>query len=133
MTGYYHTDLNTLHAGCEKPRAYFIPFSDNDDCSKRENSSFFTLINGEWDFKFYENVYELDVLGGIFPSGEKCCDKMTVPFNWQLKLGRGYDAPNYINQDYPYPVDPPHLPDVDPCGLYRRTFEFKKQSKKNII
>lgn len=130
MTGYYHTDLNTLHVGCEKPRAYFVPFADSDDCSKRENSSFFTLLNGEWNFKFYENVYELDVLGGIFPSGEKCNDKMTVPFNWQLKLGRGYDAPNYINQDYPYPVDPPHLPDVDPCGLYRRTFEFKKQSNK---
>ena len=24
----YHKSLDTLHYGCEKPRAYFVPFSD---------------------------------------------------------------------------------------------------------
>lgn len=130
MTGFYHTDPGILHIGCEKPRAYFIPFAAADDCSKRENSSYFTLLNGEWDFKFFDNVYELDLSDDKLPGDIEFTDKMTVPFCWQLKLGRGYDVPNYINQDYPYPVDPPHLPDIDPCGLYRRTFTVNKKADK---
>ena len=98
--------------------------------SKRENSSRFTLLNGEWDFKFFDNVYELDVENGKYMPSVIFDDSMTVPFCWQMNLGRGYDVPNYINQDYLYPVDPPHLPDADPCGLYRRTFSVKKRADK---
>ena len=33
---------------------------------------------------------------------------------------RGYDTPNYTNVNYPFPVDPPHVPDANPSALYRR-------------
>ncbi len=49
-------------------------------------------------------------------------DKLTVPMNWQMMLDRGYDVPNYTNVNYPYPVDPPYVPDDNPCGLYVRDF-----------
>ena len=39
-----------------------------------------------------------------------------------MYLDRGYDVPNYTNVNYPYPVDPPHVPDENPCALYTRTF-----------
>ena len=48
-------------------------------------------------------------------------DRITVPGNWQMQLGKGYDVPQYTNVNYPYPVDPPHVPDDVPCGLYRRS------------
>ena len=35
---------------------------------------------------------------------------------------QGYGRPNYTNVNYPYPVDPPHVPDDNPTGLYRRRF-----------
>jgi len=127
----YYLSPEYLHIGCEKPAAYFIPFNKGENPeNKREDSSRFTLLNGMWDFKFYPNVRELDIEGTDFPSSEECPDKMKVPFNWQLERDKGYDVPNYINQDYPYPVDPPHLPDVIPCALYRRTIDFSKKSDK---
>lgn len=127
----YYLSPEYLHVGCEKPASYFIPFGkDQCPCDARENSERFTLLNGIWDFKFYPNVRELDFAKEGYPACEVCPDKMKVPFNWQLVLDKGYDVPNYINQDYPYPVDPPHLPDVIPCALYRRSFSFSKKADK---
>lgn len=131
MADRYYRQLENLHVGCEEPRAYFVPFSNEKDATdKREKSSLFTLLNGEWDFAFFENVEELDIEKEDFTNTVECKDKIEVPSNWQLYLGRGYDVPQYINQDYPYPVDPPHLPDVIPCGFYRRSINFKKQEDK---
>lgn len=127
----YYLSPEYLHIGCEKPAAYFIPFSKGEEPTReREASSRFTLLNGIWDFKFYPNVRELDFTKEGYPTNEVCPDKMKVPFNWQLVLDKGYDVPNYINQDYPYPVDPPHLPDVIPCALYRKSFDFNKKADK---
>ena len=44
--------------------------------------------------------------------------------SWQLALGRGYDTPHYTNVEYPIPVDPPHVPVDNPCGLYEKSFEI---------
>ncbi len=127
----YYLSPEYLHIGCEKPAAYFIPFAKGQNPAlSREESDKFTLLNGIWDFKFYPNVRELDLEGENFPSSEICPDKMKVPFCWQLERDKGYDVPNYINQDYPYPVDPPHLPDVIPCALYRRALDFNKKADK---
>lgn len=135
MVKRFYRMLEHLHVGCEAPRAYFVPSENAETASlPRENSAFFTLLNGEWDFAFFKNVEELDIEAEGFSSSVVCPDKMTVPFCWQMKLDCGYDVPNYINQDYPYPVDPPHLPDVIPCGFYRRKVELKKtEGKKYFI
>ena len=46
-------------------------------------------------------------------------DRLPVPSHWQL---HGYGAPAYTNVRYPFPVDPPHVPDENPTGDYRRHF-----------
>lgn len=127
----YHETPEALHIGCEAPAAYFIPFESAEKAAgTRENSAFFQSLCGEWDFRFYENVARVEMEEKDFPANQECPHKVPVPGNWQLCLGRGYDAPNYINQDYPYPVDPPHLPDVNPCGLYRRDASIAKKEGK---
>ena len=135
MIDRFYRQLENIHVNCEKPRAYFVPFERKTQAFEcREKSEFFTLLNGEWDFEFFKNVEELDIEKDGFTSGIICRDKMTVPFCWQLKRDRGYDVPNYINQDYPYPVDPPFLPDTIPCGFYRKKINFaKKNNKKYYI
>ncbi len=134
MVKRFYRMLDALHIGCEEPRAYFVPSESAEKaCLARENSAFFTLLNGEWDFAFFNNVEELDIEADGFSSSVVCPDKMTVPFCWQMKLDSGYDVPNYINQDYPYPVDPPHLPDSIPCGFYRRKADFKKAEGKRYF
>ena len=128
----YHKSLEHLHVNCEKPRAYFIPYqseaiaaSDN-----RAQSHNFISLCGDWDFKFYpssESITEEGVLS---------CEefgKIMVPRSWQSDLGKGYDTPNYLNVRYPIPVDPPHVPDNNPCGLYRReVFIHKDMLEKQI-
>ena len=34
-----------------------------------------------------------------------------------------YGKPIYTNVQYPFPIDPPHVPDENPTGDYRRTFD----------
>ncbi|MBR2293708.1 MAG: DUF4981 domain-containing protein [Clostridia bacterium] len=117
----YHLSLDRLHVGCEKPRAYFIPYqsetaarADNRGVSDR----FFSLC-GDWDFSYYPSIADApDFLADGFTTDG--FDKMTVPRSWQTVLGRGYDVPNYTNVRYPFPFDPPHVPVNNPCGLYVR-------------
>lgn len=119
----FHKSLDMLHYNCEKPRAYFVPFPDKKsaESEKREDSAYFKTLCGTWDFKWYPSVYSVEGTNvPVFPS--EGYDKLDVPMNWQVALGRGYDVPNYTNVNYPYPVDPPHVPDENPCGLYRRDF-----------
>lgn len=124
----YHKSLERLHVGCEAPRAYFIPFHDEKSAvsERREDSHYFKSLCGAWDFKWYPSVYEVEGTDvPFFPS--EGFDKLDVPMNWQVALGRGYDVPNYTNINYPIPVDPPHVPDDDPVGLYRRFFTVTEE------
>ena len=45
--------------------------------------------------------------------------ELPVPSHWQL---HGHGAPAYTNVAYPFPVDPPFVPDENPTGEYRRAF-----------
>ncbi len=119
----FHKSTDVLHYNCEEPRSYYIPFPDKKsvDSENREDSVYFKTLCGTWDFKWYSSVYSIEgTTVPVFPS--EGFDKLDVPSNWQMALGRGYDVPNYTNVDYPYPVDPPHVPDENPCGFYKRDF-----------
>ncbi len=118
----YHKDLYNIHPGCEKPRAYFIPFSTPDEGAKkydiedRTKSKFFKSLCGTWNFLYcpkVETIDELDEIQG---------NKITVPMNWQVDLDKGYDDPVYLNTEYPIPVDPPFVPEDNPYGVYIRDF-----------
>ena len=45
---------------------------------------------------------------------------IVVPGHWQLQ---GWGSPAYTNVNYPFPVDPPFVPDENPTGEYRRAFD----------
>jgi beta-galactosidase len=47
---------------------------------------------------------------------------MPVPSHWVLVGDGAWGQPAYTNVQYPFPVDPPYVPDVNPTGVYRRTF-----------
>jgi Beta-galactosidase/beta-glucuronidase len=126
----YYKRLDTLHVNCERPRAYFIPYGSYEAASQdaaadlanaRGSSPFFKSLCGDWDFKYYDSVLDVEdfTVQGFSRSG---MDKLTVPKSWQSELDRGYDVPVYTNVNYPIPCDPPHVPDDNPCGLYVRDF-----------
>ncbi|MFQ9346089.1 MAG: sugar-binding domain-containing protein [Coprococcus sp.] len=51
-------------------------------------------------------------------------DKIDVPSVWQL---RGYDKMHYTDVLYPFPVNPPHVPDENPTGIYKKTVVLDEQ------
>ena len=121
--GGYHQDPASLHVGCEAPRAYFIPYHNAATAmaGNRTASHHFVSLCGTWDFTFYPSASQVpDFCQADFVPHR--VDKMPVPRSWQTMTGRGYDIPNYVNINYPFPVDPPFVPDDNPCGLYQRKF-----------
>lgn len=87
-------------------RTYYIP----------EGVSEYHLLNGEWKFAFFKQ--DIDV-----PEKITEWETIQVPSCWQLQ---GYENPNYSNINYPYPCDPPYVPDENPCGIYERNFCLDK-------
>ena len=87
------------------PRSYYIP----------SGKSEYMLLNGEWNFKYFSR--DVDYCGEITE-----WDKISVPSCWQIL---GYENPNYTNINFPYPCDPPYVPNDNPCGVYERSFEIK--------
>ena len=53
-------------------------------------------------------------------------DEVKVPGVWQ---NYGYDRHQYTNTRYPFPMDPPYVPVVNPCGAYVRYFSYEKDPK----
>lgn len=121
----YHKDLKSLHIGCEEPRAYFVPFHDDTNAElPRSSSRYFYSLNGEWDFRFYKSIVDVD--DGFYTENfsiDENYNKIKVPMNWQMDLDKDYDKPNYTNVNYPIPKDPPFVPDENPCGIYIRDFD----------
>ena len=105
-----------LQRGREKERAYYIPFSDIKTAlrDRKEESAYYKSLNGLWDFRFYESYFNV-------PDEITDWDSIPVPSNWQM---HGYEKPYYTNVNYPHPVDPPYVPDENPCGVYRTTFQL---------
>lgn len=128
----YHKSLEHLHVGCEAPTAYFIPYGNEDAArgGNRAQSDRFMSLCGEWSFRYYASVNDIDDFTAEDYSTEGT-DKLTVPCSWQYVLGKGYDVPHYTNVNYPFVNDPPHVPDDNPCGLYERTFCVDAESIKN--
>ena len=133
-TSNFHQDPHSLHVGCEAPRAHFIPFADEATAltGNRADSENFLTLCGVWDFTFYPSLDEVPefTAPGFVPDRT---DSLEVPRSWQTMLGRGYDSPNYVNCVYPFPVEPPYVPDRNPCGLYRRTFTLHPDTLKKKV
>lgn len=106
-----YEDLKHISENRMPQRSFYIP----------ENSC--TMLNGQWDFKYYECDYEED-------TDEREWDKIEVPSCWQLK---GYGNPNYANVAYPFPYDPPYVPDRNPMGVYKREFEVENTERLTYI
>ncbi len=127
----YHQSLSHLHVGCDAPHAYFIPYSSDAAAhiGNRADSARFLSLCGEWSFRYYPSLSSVPDFTAPDWS-EEGADRLPVPMSWQMAFGRGYDTPHYTNVNYPFPVDPPFVPDENPCGLYERSFEIDAETLK---
>ncbi|WP_052446622.1 glycoside hydrolase family 2 TIM barrel-domain containing protein [Candidatus Soleaferrea massiliensis] len=128
----WYDDIETVGLNVEPARSYFIPYQDEASALTRnvENSKFYQLLNGEWDFKLVEKPADR-ILG--FEADDydySDWDKITVPSSWQTQ--GFFDQPLYINTRYPWcnyesvSINQKYLtaPTVyNPVGHYRTEFE----------
>lgn len=123
----YHENTETLHINTMDRHCYFIPFNMNQNpFEDRTRSEAFELLNGEWDFRYYDSIIDLEDEFVNVPFDKK----IDVPSNWQL---RGYDKPQYTNVAYPIVFDPPFVPDENPVGVYGRDYEYVNDGKDRIL
>ena len=111
----FYEDRHTLHVGTMDNRCYYVPKAPGDQSRSK-------LLSGkEWDFAWYPCIEEVPA-----DFSEACFlaegfAKVEVPSCWQTK---GYDQKQYTNVRFPFPYDPPYIPDENPCGAYITEFDL---------
>lgn len=124
----YYENLGVLHENTMPARAYYIPASRRMDnlVEHREESDRMQLLNGTWKFQYFNSIY--DIQDSFFEKNydTENFDEIQVPSVWQMA---GYDTHQYTNIRYPFPFDPPYVPQDIPCGAYVHTFEYSRDEK----
>ncbi|MCI8416426.1 MAG: DUF4981 domain-containing protein [Lachnospiraceae bacterium] len=121
----HYENLGVLHENTLPARAYYIPASAWMDnlVENREASDRLQLLKGEWNFCYHRSVYDLEE--GFYQGNldSSVYRPVKVPGVWQME---GYDAHQYTNIRYPFPFDPPYVPQDNPCGVYVHDFDYRK-------
>ncbi|MGL4737583.1 MAG: glycoside hydrolase family 2 TIM barrel-domain containing protein [Cellulosilyticaceae bacterium] len=114
-------DPSALHINRQPSRAYYIPFDTVEGAlaHHKGESAYYKLLNGDWKFSYYPHPTQApaDFYANDFSTED--WDTLPVPSNWQL---HGYDQAQYTNVNYPFPFNPPFVPNENPLGLYTKNF-----------
>jgi beta-galactosidase len=104
----------------EEARASSVSYATGAEALQFGPSDRYISLNGKWQFAwsktpaerptdFYKPDYDISQWGEI-----------NVPGNWEMQ---GFGMPIYTNIIYPFPANPPYIPNDDnPVGSYRRWF-----------
>lgn len=130
----YMKNLQILNINALSPTCCAIPY----DCrmlaleNDRDKSSFFMSLNGEWKFKYWDHILKIDNGIHLEEFNDNDWSNISLPSCWQMN---GYDTPQYTNVRYPFPYNPPKIPEKNPVSCYRRKFNLKSDllDKKIII
>ncbi|HZZ96660.1 MAG TPA: glycoside hydrolase family 2 TIM barrel-domain containing protein [Jatrophihabitantaceae bacterium] len=77
-------------------------------------------LNGMWRFRY--SASDQDRTEFATPHyDDSSWAHLPVPSLWQL---HGFGRPIYTNVRYPFPIDPPRVPQENPTGDYRTSFEI---------
>jgi len=115
-----------LYRGRLSAHATIFPFQHKRAAMSGQpgRSDRYKLLSGTWRF-FHANRPD-EIPGKFWEQKYDDCnwDDMTVPCCWQME---GYGVPVYTNVNYPIPYDPPHVPDYNPVGCYRKHFQLSRR------
>lgn len=120
----HYENLSVLHENTMPERCYYIPASRAMDTlvEHREESDRMQCLSGQWKFRYYSSIYELEDRFFEKEADVSSYDGICVPGMWQTQ---GYDGNQYVNIRYPFPFDPPYVPQDNPCGAYVCDFEYE--------
>lgn len=112
ITTDYVEDVSPGH-GALPPRAWYAA-SDAASLS----------LNGRWRFRLSDRADAEDESFAArgYDAGDWA--EVSVPGHWVLQGDGAFGAPVYTNVHYPFPVDPPRVPDENPTGDHLRVFDL---------
>lgn len=120
----HYEDLKIMHENTMPSRAYYMPASHDMGplVEDRFSSDRVICLNGTWEFQYFNSIYDLQEK--FYEQGYDCSrfTQVEVPGVWQ---NYGYDSHQYTNVRYPIPLDPPYVPQENPCGAYVRKFYYE--------
>ncbi|MET7280075.1 glycoside hydrolase family 2 TIM barrel-domain containing protein [Kribbella sp. NPDC005582] len=76
-------------------------------------------LNGSWRFNLVSTTPAATEGFETTSFDDQSWAELPVPSHWQL---HGYGDPVYTNVQFPFPIDPPYVPDENPTAEYRRRF-----------
>ena len=122
----HYENLELLHENTMPTRAYYIPASrsQSDLTENRESSDRLLLLNGTWKFRYFNSIYDLKEEFYQEGYNTERFDEIPVPGCIQ---NFGYDKHQYTNTRYPFPMDPPYVPEENPCGAYVCDFVYEPE------
>jgi beta-galactosidase len=85
-------------------------------------------LNGKWKFRFSPTAAVAEDFARPQGVDDSDWELMPVPAHWCL---HGHGQPAYQNVQFPFPVDPPFVPDENPTGDYRLKFDLPKDWSKD--
>lgn len=128
-----HTDFSVFEQNKLVPRSYFIPFPNSQELqntnykNERFSSGRVEFLSGEWDFAYFD---KLSLVSETVDTDSQKFDKIQVPCTWQRT---GYDQIAYINTRYPFPKDPPNIPQDVAVGIYRKNVLLSGSFSSHIL
>jgi beta-galactosidase len=106
----------------ELPHATLVPYSSPEKAAAgdRFTSEYLQLLNGKWKFHWVSKPADRPVDFYKPETSVSAWKDIDVPGNWQFQ---GFDVPIFLDEEYPFPANPPHIPhDHNPVGSYRTEF-----------
>ncbi|MFH0176528.1 glycoside hydrolase family 2 TIM barrel-domain containing protein [Streptomyces cacaoi] len=80
-------------------------------------------LNGSWRFRLSPTASVAEDFAAE-DFDDQGWDDLPVPSHWVLEGDGAHGRPIYTNIQFPFPIDPPHVPDENPTGDHRRHFEM---------
>lgn len=128
----YYENLKMLHDNILSPRAYYIPASRRMDnlVEHREESDRVQFLNGTWKFRYFDSIYDVKEKFYRFGFDVSGYHDIKVPGVWQMA---GFGRHQYTNIRYPFPFDPPYVPQDNPCGAYVYHFDYRRDAEATKV
>ncbi len=93
-------------------------------------------LDGQWRFRLVPGLAETTTGFESVDFDDSGWASVEVPGSWQLVGLPGdtrYGAPAYTNVVYPFPIDPPFVPDANPTGEYRVRAQWPEKSPTSSV
>ena len=110
-----------LEINKEQPHCTIYPFDKARDAIQNDPrcSPYIAFLNGAWKFYYSPDPGSRPVDFYSDEYSTESWEEILVPGNWELQ---GFGQPIYLDEEYPFPPDPPIVPEANPVGSYKRYF-----------